>query len=249
MPPTTDRPEQHPALPAQIQDPRRLAAFVHADIAGYSRLVGLDDAGTSAHLADIRRTLIDPALARFGGHIVNTAGDSMLMEFGSVVAALRCAIEIQAGMADFDDGRPPDRRVRYRMGVHIGDAITDSGNLHGDGVNIAARLQSVCPPGELCVSRAVRDEIRGRLGLAFRALGALELKNIGHPVEAFLVHVGESVAEAPPTKRPAQALYRPPAYSREHWRVLAPRRGGSRLEMAGKARPGDNRQFAGRRRK
>lgn len=194
MSPSTDLAEQLPILSAARPGQRRLAAFVHADVEGYSRLVGLDDAGTSALLADIRRTLIDPALVRFGGRVVNTAGDSLLMEFGSVVAAVRCAVELQDGMPDFDAGRPLEQRIRFRMGASIGDAIAESNNLHGDGVNIAARLQTACPVGELCVSRAVRDEVHGRLGLTFEALGALELKNIARPVEAFLLRIGHDAA-------------------------------------------------------
>ena len=120
MSPSTDLAEQLPVLSAVGLGQRRLAAFVHADVEGYSRLVGLDDAGTSALLADIRRTLIDPALARFGGRVVNTAGDSLSMEFGSVVAAVRCAVELQDGMPDFDAGRPPEQRIRFRMGASIG---------------------------------------------------------------------------------------------------------------------------------
>ena len=195
MSPSADVAEQLPTLSVAGPVPRRLAAFVHADVEGYSRLVGLDDAGTSALLADIRRTLIDPALSRFGGRVVNTAGDSLLMEFSSVVAAVRCAVELQDGLPDFDEGRPPEQRIRFRMGVNIGDAIAESSNLHGDGVNIAARLQTACPAGELCVSRAVRDEVHGRLGLAFEALGELELKNIARPVEAFLLRIGHDAAE------------------------------------------------------
>jgi len=211
MSPTTDRAEQLPAVAVEPSVPRRLAAFVHADVAGYSRLVGLDDAGTGAVLADIRRTLIDPALSRFGGRVVNGAGDSLLMEFGSVIAAVRCAAELQGGMPDFDDGRPPERCIRYRMGVNVGDAITEGGNLHGDGVNIAARLQAICPPGVLCVSRVVHDEVRGRLGLAFEALGALELKNIARPVEAFVLRIDPGAGEGRPPRRLPRALSHRPA--------------------------------------
>jgi adenylate cyclase len=201
-----DLPEQPPDLSALAADPRKLAAFVHADVVAYSALVGQDDAGTSAMLADIRRTLIDPALSRFGGRVVNTAGDSLLMEFGSVMSAVRCAFELQSAIPDFDDGRPPDRRIRFRMGVNIGDAITEGSNLHGDGVNIAARLQAICPPGDLCVSRAVRDEIRGRLGFTFEALGAQELRNIARPVEAFVIRVSPDAVPSEPPNRSRRAV-------------------------------------------
>ena len=172
--------------PVARTEPRRLAAFVHADMAGYSRLIGQDDSGTFARLARLRQALIDPALARYGGRIANTAGDSLMMEFASVISAVRFAVEIQTRIPEFDDGAPPDRRVRFRMGINIGDAIADQQNLHGDSVNIAARLQAICPPGGVCVSAVVRNHIQ-ELDLRFEPLGKVELKNIAHPIEAFIV--------------------------------------------------------------
>ena len=137
-------------------EPRRLAAFVHADMVGYSRLIGQDDSGTFARLARLRQALIDPALARYGGRIANTAGDLLMMEFASVISGVRFAVEIQTRIPEFDEGAPPNRRIRFRMGINIGDAIADQQNLHGDAVNIAARLQAICPPGGVCVSAVVR---------------------------------------------------------------------------------------------
>jgi len=170
-------------------EPRRLGAFVHADMVGYSRLIEQDDVGTYARLARLRHTLIDPALERYGGKIDNTAGDALLMEFSSVLSAVRFAVEIQTRIPEFDNGEPPDRRIRFRMGVNAGDAISDGADIHGDSVNIAARLQSVCPPGCVCVSTIVRNHVQERLDLQFEPMGTLHLKNIVRPVEAFVVRL------------------------------------------------------------
>ena len=169
-------------------EPRRLAAFVHADMAGYSRLIGQDDAGTFSRLARLRRALIDPALERYGGKIHNTAGDLLMMEFSSVLSAVRFAVEIQTRIPEFDDGEPPDRRIRFRMGINIGDAIPDEQNIHGDSVNIAARLQAICPPGCVCVSAVVRNHVQ-ELDLRFEPMGTVQLKNIAQPIEAFVVRL------------------------------------------------------------
>jgi adenylate cyclase len=161
---------------------------VHADMAGYSRLIGQDDAGTFSRLARLRRALIDPALERYGGKIRNTAGDSLMMEFSSVLSAVRFAVEIQTRIPEFDNGEPPDRRIRFRMGINIGDAIPDEQNIHGDSVNIAARLQAICPPGCVCVSAVVRNHVQ-ELDLRFEPMGTVQLKNIAQPVEAFVVRL------------------------------------------------------------
>lgn len=170
-------------------EPRRLAAFVHADMVGYSRLIGQDDIGTYARLARLRQILIDPALERYGGKIDNTAGDALLMEFSSVLSAVRFAVEIQTRIPEFDSGEPPDRRIRFRMGINAGDAISDGADIHGDSVNIAARLQAVCPPGCVCVSTIVRNHVQERLDLQFEPMGTLHLKNIVRPIEAFVVRL------------------------------------------------------------
>lgn len=168
---------------------RKLIAVVYADMVGYSRLIGLDDAGTFERLRELHRDLIDPALVRHGGTLVNTAGDSLLVTFDSIIPAMRFAVDMQRGVPDFDGDYAPDRRMRFRMGVNVGDVIPDGTNLHGDGVNVAARLQAVCPPGAICVSRVVRDHIGNRLGLGFKELGAIDLKNIARPTEAFLLEL------------------------------------------------------------
>ena len=170
-------------------DRRKLIAVVHADMVGYSRLIGLDDAGTLERLRRLRRELIDPAIDEHGGRIVQTGGDSLLIVFDSIDGAVRSAVKVQRQVPANDDEYPPDRAIRFRVGINIGDAIADGTDLHGEAVNIAARLQAECPPGGVCVSRSVRDHVRGRLDLAFEDLGALNLKNIAYPVEAFVLRL------------------------------------------------------------
>jgi adenylate cyclase len=170
-----------------LPDTRRLIAVVHADMVGYSRLIGLDDIETLERLRRLRSNVIDPAVSAHGGRIVQTAGDSLLMVFNSIEGAVRCAVKVQQGVPLLDGDRPADRAIRFRVGINIGDAIGDEADLHGDAVNVAARLQAECPAGGICVSRAVRDHVHGRLDLGFAALGPLTLKNIARPVEAFLL--------------------------------------------------------------
>ena len=168
-------------------DRRKLIAVVYADMVGYSRLIGLDDAGTLERLRTLRRNLIDPAIEQHGGRIVQTGGDSLLIVFDSIDGAVRCAVQVQQQVPNFDRDQPPDRTIRFRVGINIGDAIADGTDLHGDAVNVAARIQAECPPGGICVTRAVRDHVHGRLNLAFEELGPVDLKNIARPVEAFVV--------------------------------------------------------------
>jgi class 3 adenylate cyclase/pimeloyl-ACP methyl ester carboxylesterase len=172
-------------------DRRKLIAVVHADMVGYSRLIGLDDVGTLERLRTLRSRLIDPAIAEHGGRIVNTGGDSVLIVFDSVDGAVRCAVKVQQGVPTLDRDQPPDRAMRFRVGINAGDVIPDGTDVHGDVVNVAARLQAECPPGGICVSRAVREHLQDRPDLVFEELGALVLKNIPRPVEAFLVKFGK----------------------------------------------------------
>jgi adenylate cyclase len=172
-------------------DRRKLIAVVHADVVGYSRLIGLDDSGTLDRMRRLRHDVIQPALETHGGRIVNTGGDSLLMVFDSVDGAARFAVSVQQQVPPHD-GAPPDRAIRLRIGINVGDVIPDGTDVHGDVVNVTARLQAECPPGDVCVSRAVRDHMRGRLDLAFEALGALNLKNIAEPVEAFVLRSGST---------------------------------------------------------
>jgi adenylate cyclase len=183
--------------PAVGADRRRLTVVVYADLAGYSRLIGEDDAGTFARMGELRADLIDPAIARHGGRLVNTAGDSLLVLFDSILDAMRFSIEVQRAIPSFDGEHAPERRLRFRMGVTVGDVISEGTNLHGEGINIAARLQTVCPIGAICVSRIVREQVGNRLGLPFKELGALALKNIERPVEAFVLDPANSAPLAP----------------------------------------------------
>ena len=170
-------------------DRRKLIAVLYADMVGYSRLIGLDDVGTLQRLRALRANLIDPAIEEHGGRIVQTGGDSLLVVFDSIDGAMRCALKVQQRVPVLDSDQPPDQSIRFRVGINIGDAIADGTDLHGDAVNVAARLQAECPPGGVCVSRSVRDHVHGRLDLAFEALGPLHLKNIARPVEAFVVRL------------------------------------------------------------
>src|SRR6202162_1979443 len=166
---------------------RKLIAVVYADMVGYSRLIGLDDIGTFERLRALRSTLIDPAINEHGGRIVQTGGDSLLIVFDSIDGAVRCAVKMQQLVPDYDGDQPSDRAIRFRVGINIGDAIADGTDLHGDAVNVAARIQAECPPGGICVTRSVRDHVHGRLDLNFDGLGTLDLKNISRPVEAFVL--------------------------------------------------------------
>jgi adenylate cyclase len=178
-------------------DRRKLIAVLYADMVGYSRLIGLDDVGTLERLRALRREVIDPAIAEHGGRIVNTGGDSLLIVFDSVDGAVRCAMMVQERVSTHDGDQPPDRTIRFRVGINVGDVIPDGTDVHGDVVNVAARLQAECPPGGICVSRAVRDHVQDRLGLAFEEFGPLKLKNITRPVEAFVLRL--ETAKVTPT--------------------------------------------------
>jgi adenylate cyclase len=174
-------------LTGQTSGRRKLIVVVHADVVGYSRLIGLDDVGTLDRMRRLRREVIDPAIAAYGGRVVNTGGDALLMVFDSVDGAVRSALRVQERVPVFDGEAPSDRAIRFRIGINVGDVIPDGTDVHGDVVNVAARLQAECAPGGICVSRAVRDHMQGRSDVAFEALGSLNLKNIARPVEAFML--------------------------------------------------------------
>jgi predicted ATPase/class 3 adenylate cyclase len=186
-------------------DRRKLIAVLYADMVGYSRLIGLDDVGTLQRLGALRANLIDPTIEEHGGRIVQTGGDSLLIAFDSIDGAMRCAVKVQERIPAFDGDQLPDRAIRFRFGVNVGDVIADGTDLHGDTVNVAARLQTECPPGGVCVSRSVRDHVHGRLNLAFEALGLLHLKNIARPVEAFVVRLDAGPHADMPPAEPASA--------------------------------------------
>ena len=170
---------------------RKLAAILVADVVGYSRLAGTDEDRTLARLRGLRSDLIDPAIAAHHGRIVKRTGDGSLIEFRSVVDAVRCALEVQNGMIERNAGLPPDRRIEFRIGIHLGDVVEESdGDLMGDGVNIAARLEGICEPGAICLSEDAYRQVKGRLDLAVFDLGPKELKNIAEPIRVYSLQVG-----------------------------------------------------------
>jgi adenylate cyclase len=175
---------------------RRLAAILAADVAGYSRLIGADEGGTLRRLRAIRDQLIDPAIAAQHGRLVKTTGDGLLVEFGSVVSALQCATEIQAGMADRNAGVPQDERIEFRMGLNVGDVVVEDGDIFGDGVNVAARLEPLAEPGGICVSARVREDAAGKLDLPFADRGEQRLKNIGRPVHVYSIGRNTTASDA-----------------------------------------------------
>jgi len=166
---------------------RRLAAILCADVAGYSRLMGVDEEGTLAVLKSDRRELIDPLISQHRGRIFKTTGDGILIEFASVVDAVRCAVVVQQGMADRNANRPEPGRIRFRIGINLGDVIHDEGDIFGDGVNVAARLQMLAEPGEICVSASVREQVGEKLPIGFADMGQHGVKNITRPVRAYRV--------------------------------------------------------------
>jgi TolB-like protein/class 3 adenylate cyclase len=176
---------------------RRLAAIMAVDVAGYSRLMGADEEGTLAALKAIRRETGDPKIAEHRGRIVKTTGDGLLVEFASVVDAVRCAVEVQQAMAGRNADVPADKRIEFRFGIHQGDIIIDDGDIFGDGVNVAARLEGLAEAGGICVSRMVRDEIRDKLDFAFDDLGEQSLKNIARPMRVFAVNIATRTSSLP----------------------------------------------------
>jgi TolB-like protein/class 3 adenylate cyclase len=181
---------------------RRLAAILVADVAGYSRLIGTDEEGTVRRLRAVRTEVIDPTIRKHNGRIVHTAGDGLLVEFHSVVDAMRCATEWQDGIGQRNADEPDDGRIDWRIGVNLGDIVIDDDDIHGDGVNIAARLETMAEPGTICISDAVLTQTRGKLDLPVADLGDHVLKNIARPVHVFRVgpsrsSVGETQAVQP----------------------------------------------------
>ena len=173
---------------------RRLVALVAADVAGYSRLMGRDEERTLGDLKSVRQMLVDPTIAACRGRIVKTTGDGMLVEFASAVDAARCAIEIQRGMTERNVAVPPDRRIEFRIGIHVGDIIIDSDDIFGDGVNIAARLEGMADPGGICISDDAHRQIRGKVDIDFGDMGSQSLKNIAEPMRVWQIRVGGECA-------------------------------------------------------
>ena len=184
---------------AEGRHERRLAAILAADVAGYSRLMGSDEEGTLAALKAIRRDVIDPKIAAHRGRIVKTTGDGLLIEFSSVVDALRCAVEVQQAMAKRNAGAPGDGRIEFRVGINLCDIIVDSGDIFGDGVNIAARLEAIAEPEGICISEDAYRQVKGKVDLSFEDIGERQLKNIVGPVRAYRVHLGRATRASAPT--------------------------------------------------
>jgi class 3 adenylate cyclase/pimeloyl-ACP methyl ester carboxylesterase len=174
---------------------RRLAAILAADVAGYSRLMGVDEEGTLAALKAHRREIVNPNITEHHGRIVKTTGDGTLVEFASAVDAVRCALAIQQRMAERNVSLPEDRRIDFRLGINVGDIVIDEDDIFGDGVNVAARLESIADRGGVCISRQVLDQIEGKIPVSCRELGRQNLKNIARPVEVYAINLNDA---APP---------------------------------------------------
>ncbi len=179
---------------------RRLTTIVAADLVGYSRLMAADEEGTIARLRDIRARIIDPGLAAAEGRLIKTMGDGLLVEFPSPVAALRTTMAIQTTVSAEESARPESQRMAFRIGINLGDVVIDGADILGDGVNIAARLESLAAPGGICISRAVHDQVKGKVAAGFTDLGPQQVKNIPDPVEVWQVDI-DGVAAAPARKR------------------------------------------------
>jgi TolB-like protein/class 3 adenylate cyclase len=187
---------------------RRLAAVLAADVAGYSRLMGADEEGTLARLKAVRRAIVDPAIAFHRGHIVKTTGDGMLIEFASAVDALRSAVEIQRSMAEQNAAEPPDQRIEFRIGIHVGDVIFDDSDIFGDCVNIAARLEGIAEPGAVCMSDDAYRQVRGKVEIACDDMGQQSLKNIAEAMRAWRVRL---TGQTPSAVKSSSAVSQPRA--------------------------------------
>jgi TolB-like protein/class 3 adenylate cyclase len=196
-----------------MTETRKLAAILVADVVGYSRLAGADEDRTLSRLRGLRSDLIDPAIAAHRGRIVKRTGDGIIIEFRSVVDAVRCAIEVQTGLIDRNAGVQPERRIEFRVGIHLGDVVEEAdGDLMGDGVNIAARLEGIAKPGAICLSDDAYRQVKGRLDLAVTDLGPTQLKNIAEPIRVYSLDVGQP-AEAKPAPGLAPEKSGPPRLS------------------------------------
>src|SRR3984885_6134750 len=182
-----------------MSETRKIAAILVADVVGYSRLAGSDEDRTLSRLRGLRSDLVDPAIAAYRGRVVKRTGDGILIEFRSVVDAVRCAIEVQNGMVERNAGLPPERRIEFRVGIHLGDVVEESdGDLMGDGVNIAARLESIAEPGGVFLSNAAYEQVRDKLKEEFVDLGEQSLKNIARPVRVYRVTLNRNAEKTEP---------------------------------------------------
>ena len=190
---------------------RKLAAILAADVVGYSRLVGEDEAGTIASLRALRKELIEPLIAEYRGRIVKLMGDGALVEFASAVDAVECAVAVQRGVAERETSIPENRRIAFRIGINVGDIIVEDGDILGDGVNVAARLEGLAEPGEICVARNVYNQVKTKLDLGFEPMGEHRVKNIAEPVTVYRVTLDA----------PHRALRRRPVWAPRHWEAAA----------------------------
>src|SRR6202011_144755 len=190
-----------------MSETRKIAAILVTDVVGYSRLASADEDRTLARLRGLRSDLIDPAIAVHRGRIVKRTGDGALVEFRSVVDAVRCAIEVQNGMVERNTGLPPERKIEFRMGIHLGDVVEENdGDLMGDGVNIAARLEGIAEPGSICLSDDAYRQVKSRLDLAVSDMGLTQLKNIAEPVRVYSLEVGKPAQAKPPEPKKRYTL-------------------------------------------
>jgi class 3 adenylate cyclase len=210
------------AASGQDRIERRLVAILAADVAGYSWLTGVDEEGTHVQLQAHLRALVDPKVAEHRGRVVKNTGDGMLAEFGSVVDAMRCALDVQRGMAERNAGVPDEKRIEFRMGINVGDIIIDRGDIFGDGVNVAARLEGLAKPGGICISDDAHRQVRGKFDVTFEDVGERQLKNIARPVRVFQVALDDA--------RPAKLSQPHNAASAVH-----PDRSGARFTAIGAA--------------
>jgi TolB-like protein/class 3 adenylate cyclase/Flp pilus assembly protein TadD len=195
---------------------RRLAAILAADIVGYSRLIGADDEGTHAQLIALHSTVVGPKIKEFRGRVVRTTGDGLLVLFASVVDCLRCAVDIQRDMIGRNEQMPLAQRIVFRMGINVGDVILEGRSLHGDGVNVAARLEALARPGGICVSERVWEDVQGKFELTFEDAGKQHLKNIARPVRIFHVNVAVPAANVPPLEASSRPKLSPETERGEH---------------------------------
>src|SRR5215470_11320577 len=179
------------------QQQRRLAAILAADVVGYSRLMATDESGTLVQLTKLRTDVIEPKIAQFHGRIVGAAGDSLLVEFASAINAVQCAVDAQEGLSRQNADLPEDRRMVFRMGINVGDVIAEAETIHGDGVNIASRLEKLAEPGGVCIGRNVYDQVKGKLACTYTDLGEQRLHNIPEPVRVYRVKPSRLGATAP----------------------------------------------------
>src|SRR3984885_13974121 len=205
-----------------MTETRKIAAILAADVVGFSRLAGADEDRTLARLRALRSDLIDPTIAVHNGRVVKRTGDGSIVEFRSVVDAVRCAIEVQNAMVERNSGLPPERRIEFRIGIHVGDVVEESdGDLMGDGVNIAARLEGIARPGAICLSEDAYRQVKSRLDRKVTDLGLTQLKNISEPMRVYSLEVGQP-AEAKPTPSATAAIKREmPAPRKSVWPALA----------------------------